>query len=272
MKSEAEKLKIYESVKTSLSKLSDVIISRYKKIVTGKQPQVDLKTLVQDCNKFFREAYYYIEIIIENETSKIDAALNFFNDGFQYKNESADYYSEDIRSLLTMLLQLLTESFTEYSFLHTGKAVAFQHLNDLNNTNVKIHTKIDRNDELKNNIHWFDKISNLKIMKRTLIEESYPCTILSFHSLFLMFHIIQHHLITKKYKDKQVVLDYSFLENIDQKLNEFKQYLKSIIDKKFIYFLKYKLSVAVKIECGIDSYLNKDCSISFARTQVICLL
>jgi hypothetical protein len=263
--------KDYETLKFRLSTVSDKINQKYNSTILRRRiTSCDL--VVKEFNEFFKLASSYIGFIVDNEMSKINAALAFFNDGFKYKNGNVEYISSDIHSLLSIYLQLLTESFTEYSFLHDGKAKAFSHANDLNCTiNVeKIHSKIDRSNSAYTALRIFDEISDLKHFRNTMISES-PCTNLSYHSLYLMYHVTNEYLRLKTKNKQKLFVDYNPIEEIDNKLNEFNNFLKKQVRQNVIYFQSRKLSVIVIIKCDSDSLDKKDCFIKYSK-NLVCIL
>ena len=105
-------------------------------------------------------------------------------------------------------------------------------------------------------------------MKNTLMIPNL-CTLLSYHSLYLMFQVTEAYLKRFNYNGK-LKLDYNSIQNIDDKLSEFNKFLKEQVSTKYIYFMKKELSVKVKISCGINS-LN-GCLIEYCDPKVIIYL
>ena len=256
----------YETLKTKLAEVSNLCYdSFHSKIVTDSKLNIDVKELIGNYNLLFQLANRYIELIINNEITKIKDALLLFENGFEYLDNSTCYVENDIKDFLSSYLQMLVEAFTEYNFLYTGKALAHAHRNDLNfgGGNKQLHVKFDRNRPSYEEKHWFDE-PNLRGMKNTLIVPNL-CTLLSYHSLYLMFHVTEAYLKRLNYSGK-LKLNYNSIENIDYKLSEFNNFLREQVSTKYIYFMNKRLSVKVKISCGIE---NDKCEIEYCDPKVI---
>jgi hypothetical protein len=261
----------YDLIKLKLAQVSNECYDLfYSKILLNKNLNIDVIELINKFNTFFNLASIYIEFVINNEISKINDTIAFFQNGFEYLNNLTDYVEDDVKEFLSIILQYLYESFTEYSFLHTGKACAFAHQNDIN-LHKNLHVKFSRDPNVYNNHKWFDD-PNLKSMKNTLIGKfAVSCTILSYHSLYLMFRITEQYLKRIKYRGN-VELDYNIIEGIDSKLNEFFKFLKSQANTKYLYFMNDKLSIKVRITCGIYSFENNNnCFIEYQDSKVIII-
>jgi len=263
----------YETLKTKLAEYSNLCYdSFYSKIVSNHKLNISFKDLISNYNSLFQLVNRYIELIINNEIAKIKDVILFFENGFEYVDNSKCYIENDIKDFLSTYLQMLVEAYTEYSFLYTGKAIANAHRNDLHYGGGKkqLHVNFDRNRSSLEDNRWFEE-PNLKGMKNTLMVSNL-CTLLSYHYLYLMFHVTKAYLKRFDYSGK-LKLDYNSIEKIDGKLNEFNKFLKEQVSTKFIYFMKKELSVKVKISCGMNCLIEKDnCSIEYCDPKVIIYL
>jgi hypothetical protein len=88
-----------------------------------------------------------------------------------------------------------------------------------------------------------------------------------------MFHVTEAYLKRVDYNGK-LKLDYNSIENIDGKLNEFRNFLKEQVNTKFIYFMKKELSVKVNIKCGMNCLIDEkdNCLIEYCNPKVIIYL
>lgn len=258
----------YETLKTKLMEESSALYSIFiSKIVRCKPLGIDFKILIERFNNYFTLVATYIKFIINNEIGKINDTIDFFQNGFDYIEKSLTHIDNDVEDLLSIYLQMLYEAFTEYNFLHTGKAFAFAHLNDINHGG-KLHVKFDRTfEEVYNTYRWFDE-PKLKDLKNALMSPSIPCTMLSYHSMYIMYHITKTYLKRNNYTGK-LNLDYNSIEDMDNKLNEFIQFLKNKVNTNYLYFINNNISVKVKISCGTSSFIDNQCSIEYAESKVI---
>ena len=83
-----------------------------------------------------------------------------------------------------------------------------------------------------------------------------------------MFHITEAYLKRLNYSGK-LKLKYNSIENIDYKLSEFNNFLREQVSTNYIYFMNKRLSVKVKISCGIE---NDKCGIEYCDPKVITYL
>jgi len=264
----------YETLKTKLAECSNLCYdSFHSKIVSNYKLNISFKDLISNYNSLFQLVNRYIELIVNNEITKIKDVILFFENGFEYLDNSKCYNENDIKDFLSNYLQMLVEAYTEYNFLYTGKAFVHAHRNDLlfGGGKKQLHVKFDRSRPSLVDNNWFDE-PNLKGMKNTLMVPNL-CTLLSYHSLYLMFHVTEAYLKRFDYSGK-LKLDYNSIEKIDDKLDEFKKFLKEQVNTKFIYFMKKELSVKVKISCGMNCLIDEkdNCLIEYCNPKVIIYL
>ena len=214
------KIKLHEQSRDVYEKFSCTIAPRK---VLGAE---NMKGVVTQFNDYFELVSQYVDFIINNEVSKINDTILFFQNGFNYMDGTISYDDNDMKEFLSIYLQMLYEAIIEYGFLYTGKVYAFAHQNDVNNKASNMYTKFSRSLKEYTEGQLFNNIKNLKGREKIFNilkphEHSLDShTILSYHSVELMYHITDKYLKGKEYKGK-LQLKYDAVERIDHKLNEF---------------------------------------------------